>query len=1334
MQIILKMNKSAILMLYTIFIVYAQNVNKQEAVNSCLQDEIDLSEMVPKDYLETFEEKYGNRILKSYEPQPIRITLDFYELENPLNGDGMTPSKKEYLKKIMYAAQIYLTKLIKVYPRQGPLKYIWDNENCYDIKIPQYIKKIGVENSDLHIFVTYSNLPKSQTLANAIWCQLDPQPNVGRVLFNIGAMDIDESSTQSFQDNFSTSLHEILHILGFTGKSVQYWIDPDTNKPYGENNVSKILTSETRWQIDNVLKISSKNILRVSRNHYNCPSINGMYLENQGGSGSMGSHWERDLLSNEFMTASIVQRIYSISEFTAALLLDTGYYAEINSNFLNPIYWGKNKGCDFFNNSCNTAKDLHEFPNNTQESCDFYYEGIGSLQNYDDFSQCKIIYTYRNGYCDSYQFKPDEILRQNTGKGSKCFRSNANIKGHEILDIKGRCFKAQCANDLSSIKVNVWDDEYVTCNYPNQVINLAEQTKTTQGTMRCPHDFDLFCNFPKSCPNNCSNSGVCNNGYCVCLKGYAGADCSQRCPEEYVWDSNRCVQNCPRGQFKNLDNTCKPTCPYKYYGEKFTGNCTLCSVNCSACFGSASNQCLSCNDGYSLQGNKCVEMICYSSCQSCSGPNSNQCTSCPAGKYLDSRNTCQHCQSPCENCFNSSTECTTCSQGYFMDRFSGKCVSENSCDSSCLDCSAFRDPTKCTLCRDGFFLNEYGECQKCDQSCSICTMRGNNCIKCVQGWEYSASKKRCFYNCHESCDTCTLVLDPKACIRCAFNHVMSNNQCVPCDKSCHGCTENPKKCNECAKGYYLDSYYDICVPTCRSDEFQDSKGNCQKCQQPCATCQFYSDNCITCLSGYIYDFYYKSCIPTNSFCHETCDQCSRNNDPYSCTKCKDGMYLINGECYQCSGKCQTCEKNAFQCTSCKQKQFLNNYECLQCHSSCQTCFGISTNCTSCQQGFSKDPLTGLCINNLPRCKSNEYLDKDYQCQQCELPCASCFNLPNKCQSCISGYIYNSQTFQCQQFNPVCYEGEFLDFDNKCKYCDRICATCDIYSNRCTSCKHGFTLSKNSCYEDKCQDGSFINQYGRCQKCSNSCRKCINYYDNCTECADGYSYNIRTQTCVINESYQKCHHTCKQCNQSNNAFACQSCYDCNYLSNGQCLPCKNNCQTCDRYSDFCTSCQNGFKLNRNQGRCIPECKYGEYLDQSVNLCKQCAYPCESCEFNPSQCTSCIQGYNYNSKSQSCTILCRLGEYSDRGLYCKPCSFPCETCEDYDDKCLSCVQDYTYSNYQCLKNSKTNLRYCHESCNSCIRAMDPNSCDSCKEGYILINRTCQKKKGNYFEPKN
>ncbi|KAL4438375.1 hypothetical protein ABPG74_009414 [Tetrahymena malaccensis] len=1095
------MNRTPILILLAILLVNIQQTRPQ-FVNSCLQDEVDMSKIVPKDYLETFDENFGNRKLYKSDPQPIRITLDFKELDNPQNGEGLTPNVKEYIKKIMFAAQTYLNKLIKVYPRQQPNKFIWGNDECYDVLIPEYVKTYGVDQSDLHIFVTYSNEPKYSYLANATWCQLDPNPNIGRVKLNIGTINTDESSTQSFQDNFSTSLHEILHVLGFSGGSVQFWIDPETNKPYGVENAYKVVKRERRWEVDNVLKISSKNLLKVSRNHYSCPSIDGMYLENQGGRGSMGSHWERDLLGNEFMTGSIVYGIYSVSKFTAALLLDTGYYAEINSNLLMPIYWGKNKGCDFFNKTCKAGKYFPEFPDDSiSESCDFFSQGIGSPQNFDYFSQCKTIAVF-SGQCKSDYFQPNERLRQNTGTGSRCFRSNANIKGDEVLDMKGRCFKAQCANDLSSIKVNIWDDEFVTCKYPNQVINLSDQTKTTQGTMKCPHDFDLFCNFPKSCPNNCSSKGICNNGYCVCLKGYAGADCSKACDEDQAWDGARCVQNCPTGQFKNLDNTCKSTCPYKQFGDQSTGSCALCSVNCSACFGPSSNQCLACNDGYSLQGNQCVDTTCHSSCQSCSGPNQNQCTSCPAGSYLDSRKTCQPCQQPCENCFNSATECTTCGQGYEMDKFLGKCVSMNTCDSSCLECSANRDPTKCTSCRDGQFVNQEGRCQKCEKFCATCSEREDKCITCAKGWDqYDAQNKRCYFTCHNTCSICTAGQDPTACVRCSFNHIMLNNLCVPCDKSCYGCRDDPKSCTECQRGYELDPNSQTCVPICRSNEFQDRNGNCQKCTSPCETCQSQSYICNSCITGYTYDAQKKSCKTSRNDCHESCGQCNRYDDPNACTSCRKGMYLQSGRCQYCRDKCQTCDRDANNCTSCRNNQFLQNKECMKCHISCLTCSGISTNCTSCYYGFTKDPKTGLCVDIAPICKDDEYFDVNNSCQKCSSPCASCSYFPTRCSSCISGYKYNNERHSCE---VVCQPGQYIDRDQKCKACSAPCETCEYYNNRCLSCISGYTY--NNYY---CQQNAKSNLRG-CHESCNTCKKAMDPRS-CDSCREGYE--LKSGSCL-----------------------------------------------------------------------------------------------------------------------------------------------------------------------------------------------------------------------------
>jgi hypothetical protein len=43
------------------------------------------------------------------------------------------------------------------------------------------------------------------------------------------------------------------------------------------------------------------------REHFGCRTMLGMPVENEGGSGSQGSHWERRLLGSEIMTASGIQ-------------------------------------------------------------------------------------------------------------------------------------------------------------------------------------------------------------------------------------------------------------------------------------------------------------------------------------------------------------------------------------------------------------------------------------------------------------------------------------------------------------------------------------------------------------------------------------------------------------------------------------------------------------------------------------------------------------------------------------------------------------------------------------------------------------------------------------------------------------------------------------------------------------------------------------------------------------------------------------------------------------------------------------------------------------------
>ena len=71
--------------------------------------------------------------------------------------------------------------------------------------------------------------------------------------------------------------------------------------------------------------LKSPKVLETARNYFQCSTISGVEIENEGGSGSAGAHWERTILHNEQMTASsIADASYSV--FTLSLLQDSGWY------------------------------------------------------------------------------------------------------------------------------------------------------------------------------------------------------------------------------------------------------------------------------------------------------------------------------------------------------------------------------------------------------------------------------------------------------------------------------------------------------------------------------------------------------------------------------------------------------------------------------------------------------------------------------------------------------------------------------------------------------------------------------------------------------------------------------------------------------------------------------------------------------------------------------------------------------------------------------------------------------------------------------------------------
>ncbi|KAL4478585.1 hypothetical protein ABPG74_006820 [Tetrahymena malaccensis] len=1272
-------------------------LNTYGSQHMCNHDS-DISYDIPSDYLETFEAKFGKRNLQTGQnTKPFRVTFDSSQLYNTTNGPGMTDSYRSYLIQIMKGAQVFLRNFIQVVPRQTPITSYYGWAQCgqspFIVYYPPELQRngAGIPNSDMHLLVTYFNDTTSSQLASAGFCELNPGPIIGRVRFNIGTLKMNADNSL-FQDNFSVALHELTHALGFSGGAIQYWIDPDTGQPYG-SNVSKVLTQTSLWGINGVNKLSSKNVVQTAKNHYACPTINGMFLENQGGDGSMGSHWERDLIKNEYMTASQVLKSYVVSEFTAALLRDTGFYAGINSNMVGTIYWGKNKGCDFFQNVCNSTLTTYpEFPvqQNGQQYCDFYSMAIGIVSSTrDTFSQCPVAQPYSNQFCQDPNNQPSEWNRMNTGVNSYCFQSTSIKNGwtSNSPGFNSRCNIIKCSADFSTITVYLWQQETITCTTPGQVIDLTKVSSTTYGNFTCPNNFQMVCNYPKTCPNQCSSNGICNNGYCICIDGYAGQDCSITCAYPNVYDGTNCVTACTGQNYKNPDNTCKPSCPMGYYQDSSSNTCILCHTFCSACTGALSTQCSSCNMGYELSGSTCNSYTCDSTCGTCNGSGPNKCTSCNTG-YTLSGSTCLP-----------------------------------TCHPSCKTCSAQNNPNACTSCNDGNYLSN-NQCVTCPAPCGTCVYSNSQviCNSCTPTTSYTfdSTNKVCNPICDPSCLACTQPQNSNACSSCPSGSFLQGSTCQPCQSPCKTCLNSATSCRSCVSStnYTYDSVNFVCQMICHSSCSSCTKPNdqtqctkcvdgyylngttCTLCNSPCKFCSS-ATQCLSCVNNtdYTYDPNAKQCI---SNCYQYCSSCSKPSDSNSCTACKDGYYLSGSQCLQCSSPCSKCTSNANQCTGCISGYSLDSSQnkCnIQCYQTCKTCSSPNNQqaCNSCIDG---------------------YFIQNNQCLQCQSPCATCSNSSTNCINCANNYQKNNQNI-CQ---PIC--------DSSCKSCSS-----PKNSNSCTDCF----------------DGSFLNANNQCIQCQKPCQNCVSQATKCTSCINNtdYTFDNVNQICNL-----VCNNTCSSCFGPNDNTKCNSCIDGYYLDGTTCKQCSSPCSKCSQSPTQCTGCIASYQLN-NQNQCIPSCDSScntcsKPLDKNscitcntgytmVNsLCQQCTYPCSECQTSQTNCTKCAPSHVLSGNvcqptcddscltcsklidPNSCTS-CSPGFYllvnnQDVQGSCKQCLSVCQTCKD-GQTCQECIQGYL------LQKDGSCSPICDASCLTCSKPNDRNSCLSCSAPLVLQNSQCQ-----------
>ena len=361
------------LIIISIFIRKIKNdENKNHAFYRCGVDDYKTEPLPAKNIFKINKDK-RNLNNEENDFKDFHIYLDLININNDIVKYHLEQYEELFIDSLNKVVKT-LETLLKV--KKLDYFYSFTDEQIRDIDIEDWNKTVvgseAIDNGynvfesgiDLIIFGRFDDEMDVTTLANAGARYAFPdtkQPLIGVVNINSNVNYSKINSKEYFQ---SIIIHEFTHILGFSNNYFTFL--NITFSKIDSNGIQRHYINSTR-------------VLEVAKKYYNCSDINGVELEESGGDGTAGSHWEARILLGEYMNGVIYPEEQVISEFTLALLEDTGYY-KANYYTGGLMRYGKGKGCDFIKNRC--VNDNHEINPKFENE---FYDSISSLHLIDVF-------------------------------------------------------------------------------------------------------------------------------------------------------------------------------------------------------------------------------------------------------------------------------------------------------------------------------------------------------------------------------------------------------------------------------------------------------------------------------------------------------------------------------------------------------------------------------------------------------------------------------------------------------------------------------------------------------------------------------------------------------------------------------------------------------------------------------------------------------------------------------------------------------------------------------------------------------------------------------------
>lgn len=310
--------------------------------------------------------------------KPIRIKFYSESLKQTIDDKKSSSQQKArgeaIIQQVLPEVQAIWEQTLSVIPLSN---LVIPEDVCFNLyDVPEVWSKstAGLPNTDLIIFVSAFNKIGAtelcsqdaalSTLAVSSPCAIDPdndRPVVGfaNVCLNTIAMDssgkVNQDSINSLVDVMS---HELVHVLGLNSELFKYFRNSKTGHPLTKRK-KNFLGKDVGFEIvDDVpcvgeqsnrsLEMPCENTVRymeekyiygekvesrgfyevvlptvaqVARNQFNCPSLEGVRLENQPTSEDcMGSHFDERTWFTEFMSAVYDKEAAYFSPLTLAFL------------------------------------------------------------------------------------------------------------------------------------------------------------------------------------------------------------------------------------------------------------------------------------------------------------------------------------------------------------------------------------------------------------------------------------------------------------------------------------------------------------------------------------------------------------------------------------------------------------------------------------------------------------------------------------------------------------------------------------------------------------------------------------------------------------------------------------------------------------------------------------------------------------------------------------------------------------------------------------------------------------------------------------------------------